>query len=151
LRFRDNRDVDAVEQVTERAVHPVDDRRAGRAGDLERQTPLARDEHEVVEVERVLAVRIELGERHRPGRRVEDVVPGHLAAERQRAALRGDRLLLAAQLDLRLQQLIARAAVRLGLVRPIHAAAAFASSGTNWSQNSSRNARTSASPSGRAR
>ena len=43
----------------------------------------------------------------RPGRRVEDVVAGDLAADRQRAALGGDGFLDAAQLELRLQELLA--------------------------------------------
>src|SRR3954470_4019598 len=40
-RLRDDRDVDAVEQVTQRPVHPVEDRRARRARDLEREALLA--------------------------------------------------------------------------------------------------------------
>src|SRR5207249_5567309 len=67
---------------------------------------------------------------------VEEVFPCHLAAERQRTAPRGHRLFLSAQLDLRLQQLVARAAVLLGLVRPVHVAASCANSGTKWSRRS---------------
>jgi hypothetical protein len=64
---------------------------------LERQALLARDEHEAVEVERVSVAGEQLRERHRPGRRVEDVVARHLATDRERAALGSDRLFLAAK------------------------------------------------------
>ena len=43
------RNVDAIEQMAEGAVHPVDDRGAVGASNLERPTLRAGDEHEVVE------------------------------------------------------------------------------------------------------
>ena len=64
----------------------------------------------------------ELGEPHRLGALVgadplEDIVLGHLAAGRQRAAPGGDRLDLAAQRDLGVEQRIAGGPVFGALVR----------------------------------
>jgi hypothetical protein len=116
--LRDDSEIEALHDVHGLAVDRVDDRRAGRTPGLERKAGLARDEHEVVEEQRVLPVREELRETHRAAAAlVEDVVGRHLAAERELPPLLGNGLGVAAQRQLLAQERVTGRPVFVGLVR----------------------------------
>src|SRR5262249_23696361 len=116
-----------------RAVQRIEDRGAGRAwhlsqrqaGGLAARRPGPRvagraRKHEAVDDERVLPRREELREGDlavSAGRDLEPVLLRDGPSRRQRAALRGDALDRPAQLDLRLEQPVALAAVLAGLAR----------------------------------
>ena len=118
-RLGDDGEIEALAGVPHRSVKAIEEMRASGAGSF-----ALRPEHETVDRERVLAGREQFRQLHvdrlapRAGL-LEDVVFSEFPSRRKRAALRGDPLDLPAQLDLLVEQRVARTAIRIAFIRKV--------------------------------